>query len=65
MPIKSRVSCNLTIGKDCVNHDNVIIGNSEKNRVIVGDNALISSGSIFYSNVKIGNGFKDWSSSIN
>lgn len=58
MPPKSRAYRNLTIGKDCVIQDDVIIGNSDKDQVIIGDHALIRSGSIIYSNVKIGNGFK-------
>ena len=49
---------NLIIGKDYVIQDDVIIGNSDKGQVIIGDNALIRSGSIIYSNVRIGNGFK-------
>ena len=58
MPKKSRPYRNLTIGKTCIILDDVIIGNSDKDKVIIGDNALIRSGSIIYSNVKIGNGFK-------
>jgi UDP-3-O-[3-hydroxymyristoyl] glucosamine N-acyltransferase len=58
MSPKSRAYRNLTIGKDCVIQDDVIIGNSDKDPVIIGDHALIRSGSIIYSNVKIGNGFK-------
>jgi acetyltransferase-like isoleucine patch superfamily enzyme len=34
------------------------MGNSDEDEVIIGDNALIRSGSIIYSDVKIGNGFK-------
>jgi acetyltransferase-like isoleucine patch superfamily enzyme len=58
MPKKYRTNCKLTIGKNCVIQDDVIIGNSDKDPVIIGDNALIRSGSIIYSKVKIGNGFK-------
>ena len=58
MPKKNRTNCNLTIGKGCVIQDDVVIGNSDKDPVIIGDNALIRSGSIIYSKVKIGNGFK-------
>jgi acetyltransferase-like isoleucine patch superfamily enzyme len=36
----------------------VILGNSEEGLLSIGDNALIRSGSIIYSNVKIGNGLK-------
>lgn len=58
MPEKSCSYRNLTIGKDYVIQDDVVIGHSDKGQVIIGDNALIRSGSIIYSNVKIGNGFK-------
>ena len=49
---------NATIGKDCIIQDDVIIGHTDKGEVIIGDRALIRSGSIIYSEVKIGNGFK-------
>ncbi len=49
---------NLTIGKGYLIQDNVTIGHSPDGRVIIGDNALIRSGSIIYSDVKIGNNFK-------
>jgi acetyltransferase-like isoleucine patch superfamily enzyme len=58
MPKEISTYLNLTIGKDYVIQDDVIIGNSDKGQVIIGDNALIRSGSIIYSNVKIGNDFK-------
>lgn len=48
----------LIIGNNYVIQENVILGNSESGKVIIGDNALIRSGSIIYSSVKIGNGFK-------
>jgi acetyltransferase-like isoleucine patch superfamily enzyme len=49
---------NLLIGDDPVIQENVILGHSEHGQVIIGKNALIRSGSIIYSNVKIGNGFR-------
>jgi UDP-3-O-[3-hydroxymyristoyl] glucosamine N-acyltransferase len=58
MPIKRRINCKLTIGKDCIIQDDVISGHSEKDDVIIGNNALIRSGTIIYSKVKIGNNFK-------
>ena len=58
MSPKKRAYLNLTIGKDCIIQDDVIIGNSSKDQVIIGDNALIRSGPIIYSKVKIGNDFK-------
>jgi acetyltransferase-like isoleucine patch superfamily enzyme len=45
-------------GANCIIQDNVTLGNAEDGLVIIGDNALIRSGSIIYSNVKIGNGLK-------
>lgn len=53
---KNRVYRILTIGNDCIIQEHVIIGNSDKNQVIIGDNALIRSGSIIYSNMKVDNG---------
>ena len=49
---------NVVLGKNCAIHDSVILSNSDSGLVIIGDNALIRSGSIIYSNVKIGNGLK-------
>ena len=46
------------IGVNCIIQDNVTLGNSEDGLVIIGDSALIRSGSIIYSNVKIGSGLK-------
>ena len=48
----------VILGVNCLIQDNVTLGNSEDGLVIIGDNALIRSGSIIYSNVKIGNGLK-------
>ncbi len=49
---------NVIIGNNPVIQDNVTIGNSADGQVVIGDNALIRSGSVIYSKVKIGNGFK-------
>lgn len=48
----------LIIGSNYVIERDVILGNLDSGKVIIGDNALIRSGSIIYSNVKIGNNFK-------
>ncbi len=48
----------VILGVNCVIQDNVTFGNSEDGTVTIGDNALIRSGAIIYSNVKIGNGLK-------
>jgi acetyltransferase-like isoleucine patch superfamily enzyme len=48
----------VILGINCIIQDNVTIGNSEDGLVTIGDNALIRSGSIIYSNVKIGNGLR-------
>ncbi len=49
---------NLVIGNNYAIQDNVILGNSNDGTVVIGDNALIRSGSMIYSNVKIGNDFR-------
>lgn len=48
----------VILGANCTIQENVILGNSEEGLLSIGDNALIRSGSIIYSNVKIGNGLK-------
>jgi acetyltransferase-like isoleucine patch superfamily enzyme len=48
----------VILGMNCVIQDNVTLGNSEDGLITIGDNALIRSGSILYSNVKIGNGLR-------
>jgi acetyltransferase-like isoleucine patch superfamily enzyme len=48
----------VVLGADCVIQENVTLGNSENGVVSIGDNALIRSGSIIYSGVKIGKGLK-------
>ncbi len=48
----------VVLGVNCVIQENVTLGNSEDGLIIIGDNALIRSGSIIYSHVKIGNGLK-------
>jgi acetyltransferase-like isoleucine patch superfamily enzyme len=58
MTRESNSYLNLTIGKNHTIQDDVIIGHSDKGQVIIGDNALIRSGSIIYSDVKIGDNFK-------
>jgi len=55
---KNQPYLNLTIGMNYIIQDDVIIGHSDKGHVVIGDNALIRSGSIIYSDVKIGNNFK-------
>lgn len=49
---------NVLLGENCVIQENVTLGNSKDNWVIIGDNALIRSGTIIYSNVEIGNGLR-------
>lgn len=48
----------IIYGANCIIQDNVTIGNSEDGSVVIGNNALIRSGSIIYSNVRIGNGLR-------
>ncbi len=49
---------NVILGDHYLIQENVVIGNSADGPVIIGDNALIRSGTIIYSNVKIGRNFK-------
>ena len=47
--------CEVIIGADHQIDDSVVIGGESKGKVTIGDNALIRSGSIVYSDVTIGN----------
>lgn len=49
---------NVVIGENCKIHENVILGHSENGLLIIGDNAVIRSGSVIYSGVKIGDNFR-------
>jgi acetyltransferase-like isoleucine patch superfamily enzyme len=49
---------NVTIGNNPMIQDNVSLGNYADGQLVIGDNALIRSGSIIYSKVKIGHGFR-------
>lgn len=49
---------NVVIGSNYEIQDGVILGSSHEGQIIIGDKALIRSGSIIYSNVKIGNNFR-------
>jgi acetyltransferase-like isoleucine patch superfamily enzyme len=49
---------NVILGKETNIQENVVLGNTEQGLVTIGNNALIRSGSVIYSNVKIGNDFK-------
>jgi acetyltransferase-like isoleucine patch superfamily enzyme len=48
----------VILGVNCVIQENVTLGNSESGLVFIDDNALIRSGTIIYSGVKIGKGLK-------
>jgi acetyltransferase-like isoleucine patch superfamily enzyme len=58
MPAKIQAHHNVTVGKNCIIQDDVTLGSSDEGQIIIGDNALIRSGTIIYSKVKIGNSFK-------
>lgn len=59
MVLENIIKCgNVVLGVNCTIQDNVTLGNSSDGLVIIGQNALIRSGSIIYSSVKIGNDFK-------
>jgi UDP-N-acetyl-D-mannosaminuronic acid dehydrogenase len=48
----------VILGENYKIQDNVTLGNLEDGSLFIGDNALIRSGSVIYSNVKIGHGLK-------
>jgi len=49
---KVKLGRNVSIG------DNVTLGHRDEGKLVIGDNAVIRSGSIIYSDVVIGSGFK-------
>ncbi len=49
---------NVLIGDNCEIQENVKLGNPNKEQLIIGDRALIRSGSVIYPNVKIGDNFR-------
>lgn len=48
----------VKIADDAVIQDNVIVGSSEDGETVIGEKALIRSGTIIYSGVQIGRGFQ-------
>jgi acetyltransferase-like isoleucine patch superfamily enzyme len=48
----------VKLGQECSIQDNVVLGSSETGELIIGDNAIIRSGCIIYSNTKIGNNLR-------
>ena len=48
----------VILGRDSIIEDDVILGSSEDGSLIIGDNAIIRSGSVIYSSVRIGNKLK-------
>ncbi len=48
----------VILGKEPIIQDHVSLGNSATEPLVIGDRALIRSGSIIYSRVKIGNNFR-------
>lgn len=56
---KNAIFCGeVSLGKGSVVENNVILGHREGGVVNIGDNALIRSGSVIYSGVKIGKNFR-------
>lgn len=48
----------MDIGENTIIQDNVILGTSEEGEIKIGDNSIIRSGTIIYSNVKTGKNFR-------
>ncbi len=48
----------VVFGENTVVGDNVVLGNREDGTVTIGDNAIIRSGTVIYSDVTIGRNFK-------
>ena len=48
----------VELGKNITMGDNITLGNRDNGKLIIGDNALIRSGSVIYSDVVIGSNFK-------
>jgi UDP-N-acetyl-D-mannosaminuronic acid dehydrogenase len=48
----------VILGANCEIQENVTLGHLEDGSLLIGDNAVIRSGSVIYSNVKIGNSLK-------
>ena len=48
----------MNLGSGSVVEDNVVLGHREDGILTIGENSLIRSGTVIYSNVKIGNNFK-------
>ena len=48
----------VAIGKNSVIQDNIIIGNSDDGTIEIGENAIIRSGTVIYSGVKVGKNFR-------
>jgi UDP-3-O-[3-hydroxymyristoyl] glucosamine N-acyltransferase len=48
----------VNLGAGTLVEDNVILGNREDGVVAIGENSLIRSGTVIYSNVKIGKNFR-------
>lgn len=49
---------NVVTGSGCILQEDVTLGHSGEGILILGNNALVRSGSIIYSHVRIGNNFK-------
>ena len=49
---------NVSIGSGYAIQENVVLGHSDEGRLVIGNNALIRSGAIIYSDVTIGDNFK-------
>jgi len=48
----------VNLGAGTLVQDNVILGNRDDGVVVIGENSLIRSGTVVYSDVKIGKNFR-------
>ncbi len=48
----------VVFGQGSMVQDNVVLGNRDDGKLLIGSNSVIRSGSVIYSNVSIGDGFK-------
>jgi acetyltransferase-like isoleucine patch superfamily enzyme len=58
MPVNVIHHGQVKLGQECSVQDNIILGSSEDGKLEIGDKAVIRAGTVIYSGVKIGKGFR-------